>query len=440
MKRLICLTLCLCMAFSLAACEGSAQLRSPGNFYYYRTETLYSGTDGVIAPEQRELGGIKEDLGEVLDLYCLGPESRELESVLPQGTYVEAYSLENGVLTLQFDASLAALSGIELSIAAACITRTFLELTGADTIVLTAGGALLNGETAMTLTLADLGLEDDSPDRLHEEFTVYYADAARRWLISQQVSLSPVSREEVPALLLEQLFTAPSGSGLRSALPLGTRIQSVAVENGICTVDLSEEFESRLFHTNTAQLLSLMSVVNTLTTLAEVERVEFTIDGSLLIRYGAVSISEPLTRDERLLGPVRTGLGESDATLYLAHGTEGGLLPMPTRLRQTGAVSQAEVIVRSLLSDPGNNDISTRIPAGTRLNDLYLDGGVCYVDLSEEYLDSPNDLLWSGRVIAASVCTLDDVFGVQITVNGAVPAELDCQLFGILTPVEDWFL
>lgn len=439
MKRLFALTLCLSMAVCLLACE-QQELRSPATFYYHRSETIFSGSDGVFAPEQRELAGIGEDLGAILALYCEGPVSSALENPLPPGASVQSFTLEDGVLTLHFDSSLAELGGIDLTVAAGCLARTFLELTEADTLVLTAGGALLNGQTAMRLSLADLELRDSSLDQFQKDFTVYYTDLSRRYLIGQEISVNPAVQEELPFQLLELLLTPPSSSGLRSALPEGTRVLSAAVEDGLCTVDLSPEFENRRFYSHTGQLLSLMSVVNTLTALPQIDRVEFTIEGNLLIRYGSLSIAEPLVRDERCIGPVRTGLGERDATLYLAHGEEGRLLPMAVRLRQTGALSRAELIVRHLLSDPGTNAIRTCIPEQTRLNSITLSDGICYVDLSEEYLDAPKDLLWSGRVIAASLCTLEEIEQVQLLVNGAVPAEFDSAWFGPLTPNVDWYL
>ena len=61
--------------------------------------------------------------------------------------------------------------------------------------------------------------------------------------------------------LLEQLLTPPAGTTLRSALPSGTYFNSVTVENGLCTVDVSEEFDSRRFYSMSAQSLSLLSIV-----------------------------------------------------------------------------------------------------------------------------------------------------------------------------------
>lgn len=439
MKRAFLLILCLSMVLSLWSCRAQ-QPQAADVFYYPRTETAFSGDDGVFAPEERDLAAIRSDLSAVLALYCAGPVSSALANPLPPDTAVEDWSLEEGVLTLRFGAGLAQLSGVELTIAAGCLARTFLELTGAETLVLTADGALLNGETAMRLSVSDLSLRDDSLDRLHTDLTVYYASSDRRYLIGQDVSVQISSPEELPMQLLELLLSPPSGSGLSSPLPAGTRILSVSVADGLCTVELSPEFENRRFYSLTAQCLSLLSVVNTLTALESIDRVEFTIGGNLLIRYGSLDIAAPLVRDERCIGPVRTGLGETDAIVYLAHGDEGLLLPIPARLRQSAAASMPELVVRHLLQDPGTNGIRSCIPLGTQLNSVEVNGGTCYVDLSAEYLTAPEHLRPAGRVIAASLCQLEEVERVQILVNGAVPAEYEETWFGVLTPNEDWFL
>lgn len=439
MKKTICLILCLSLLLGLCACQ-SAALRQPGNFYYYRPDTQYGVADGVIAPEQRELDGISGDIGAMLAGYCQGPVSRTLECPIPRNAKVQSWSLENGVLSIDFSSHFAQLSGIELTIAGACLARTFLELTEAEAVTITAGDALLDGESSITLTKSDLNLYDDSLDRLRSEFTVYYADAERRYLIGHEISVNLAGRENIPAYLLEQLLQAPSGTGLRSALPSGTRVLGVSVEDGTCTVNLSQEFESSSFDDLNAQLLSLMSVVNTLTALEEIDRVEFSTDGNLLIRYGSIQIPEPLVGDGRFLGPVRTGLGETDVTLYLANGSESRLVPIPSRIRQTAAVSDAELILRTLLADPGANDLSTGIPADTHLNHVTVENHICFVDLSAEYLSSTDHLPYSARVIAASLCTLEGILGVQITVDGAVPADLDASWFGVLTPKDHWFL
>lgn len=439
MKKLISILLALSLLLSLTAC-GPEEPQVPGNFYYYRLETVYGGSDGVIVPEVRELKDIEHDIGAILDLYCQGPVSRELECILPQGTVAQGWYLDGKKLTIRLSSEFAMLTGVELTIACACLTRTMLELTEATSVTINAGGSLLDGQSAITMTADQLSLQDDSLERLRADFTVYYADDQRRYLIGQSISMSLTDRSALPQMLLEQMLQPPENSGLYSVLPYGTRIRSVSVDDGLCTVDLSQEFELDRLSTLNAQLLSLIGVVNTLTQLDEIDQVEFAVEGSLLIRYGELRISGPMTSDDRFLGPVRTALGEQDITLYLAHGSEQLLVPIPFRLRRTAALSQEELILLALLNDSGNNDFSSCIPSGTQLNSIRVENGICHIDLSAEYLSEPEKLLWAGRVIAASVCTSEQILAVNITVEGAVPEDLDRRLFGVLAPDSDWFL
>lgn len=437
MKRIICLIICLSLL--LCGCT-TAEFTDPGTFYYYRTETGYNNEDGVLAPELRELTGIRNDLGAMMELYCGGPLEPGLQNPLPSDTELLSFRMDGNALTLCFNSAPAQLSGIELTVAAGCLARTFLPLTGAETLIITADGALLDGEPSLTLTMEDLSLRDDSLDLLYAEFPLYYVSPDRKYLIRETVTAHHTEPEELAMHLLDQLSKPPAGKGLRSALPVGTNFLSVTIDDGLCTVDVNDQFLNRRYFSLPAQCLSLLSVVNTLTAIDEIDRVEFTVEGNILIRYGSLSIPGPLVRDERCIGPIRTSLGEQEATLYLVHSSDGQLIPIPARLRPGISTPLADLVVRQLLADTGENGIRSYIPGGTRLLDLTINDGLCVVDLSGEYLSQPENLLYSGRVLAASLCALEDIDAVQILVNGTVPAEFDGELFGILVPEQDWFL
>ena len=140
MKRLFLILLCLSLL--LSAC-GAQTAPSQDVFYYPKAES--DRLPGVFGTEPR-LFPEDASLSELLDLYCAGPESAELENLLPPGTAIRSWDLRDGILRLDFNAGLSQLSGIELTVTAACIARTFLERFGAQTLVLTAEGSLLNGE------------------------------------------------------------------------------------------------------------------------------------------------------------------------------------------------------------------------------------------------------------------------------------------------------
>lgn len=440
MKRFVGILLSIALTLSLSGCGGNAsEPEQPGHFYYYRPDPLYGASDAVITPEVRELADFP-DLDAMVNAYVAGPVSRELESPFPRDITVSGWEHTGSVFSIDFSEEFAMLSGLDLTIACACVTQTFLELTGAEQVVITAGDALLDGEAAVTMSGGNLSLLDDSFSRLTYSYTVYYTDPERRYLVGHAISVNPADRENLESYLIEQLFHPPEGAGFRAPLPTGVRLLGVQVEDGLCTVNFSGEFESRSSAIPLNQRLALLSVVNTLTQLEHIDRVEFAVEGDLLLHYGLLSIPEPLQRNENAIGPVRTAVNEFDATLYLANGADQLLLAIPTRIRQTSGVSQAELVLRTLLHFEARNGLRSGIPAETRLNSMTIENGICTLDLSAEFLQAGDRLPTAVRCITASLCALDEITTVQITVDGTIPQGDFSDWFQPQMPDTNWFL
>lgn len=439
MKRILSFLLTLILLLPLSAC-GSDGPQDPGNFYYLRTEAQYEGTDGIIAPEERELKDLRDDIGALLKEYLQGPSDKALESPFPRDTTLLDWQMIRGSLHLNLSDSFAQLSGIDLSLACACLARTCLELTQASTIRIRADGAMLNGSTYVILSNDNLFLSDDSLDKLRTDLTLYYTDENRRYLLGHNISVNLAAQDDVVSYLVEQLMTAPSGMGLVSALPSGTKLLGSRISDGVCTLDFSMDFELNAFSQSYAQRTTLLSLVNTLTQLESIEKVEFHIEGSLMARYRQLNISKALVFDESIIGPVRTGVNEFDATLYLSNGSELYLAAIPTRIRSAASVSQAESVVAQLIAYHNDNGFFSTIPENTQLHSVTVEDGLCTIDLSAEFLSDTDQLRLSVRSIVASVCALEGIDRAQITVDGQTPGGDYQDLFQPLTPNSNWYL
>ncbi len=97
--------------------------------------------------------------------------------------------------------------------------------------------------------------------------------------------LTKRTQEATPAVgraaltaLLEGPTPEEAAAGVSSAVPAGTELLGLSIEDGIATVDLSEEFESGAG--STSVLMRLAQVVYTITQFPTVEGVVFLIEGS----------------------------------------------------------------------------------------------------------------------------------------------------------------
>lgn len=439
MKQIIALLLCLSLVLSICACAADSDSVT-GYFYYRRAVTEFGVTDGVISPEERQIPSPLTDTDGLLSAYFSGPLDDRLVSPFPRSSEVLSWEIVDSTIILTMNESFGALTDVELSIACGCICKTLTGLLPVTQVQIQLENELLDGKNVLLFTESDISLYDNGLDKSRTAFTVYYTNSQRRYLIAEEIHVNLATEDDVIAFLMDAMMTPPQNAGLFSILPRRTELLDYAIDDGICTINFSPEFERNAWTNCEAQRLTLLSVVNTLTQLDNIQYVEFAVAGNLLVSYKNLNITEPFIFDENAIGPVRTGMNEFDATLYLSNGREDALVAVPTRIRQTSGISQPELVVQTLLDYSPINSLFTLIPEGTVLNAVTVRNGTCLVDLSGEFLSSEAHLTRSVRSIVASVCSLEGINSAQITVDGQIPEGDYAHLFDMLSPQPFWFL
>lgn len=161
MKRLCALLLIGCLL--LSGCSGFAErIKEPVTFYYLRSEYLYFIEDGVIASEQREASGHRDDLSYLLSLYLMGPSEESLVSPLPKSIRILKTEQSDTGIVLQLSDTSNTMDDIAFSLAGACLALTCFDLTDADTVSIT------SGERTLTLGRDTLLLYDSSATAAEE--------------------------------------------------------------------------------------------------------------------------------------------------------------------------------------------------------------------------------------------------------------------------------
>ena len=440
MKKVFALLLAL--ALLMTGCHGTEEaekIRSPYTYYYKASEVDYNREDGVIRGEVREIQGHEGDLLWILEDYFQGPKQENLVSPFPKDLAVLDCQVREGVAFLKLSEEFSNLSGIELSVASACIAHTLFGQEDISAVSISVEGGLLDGKQSLTLDRDGILLEDVAGDLMRTEMTLCFGDQSGRYLIGEEITVSLANTDNPQAYLMKKLSDGPRDQGLRKLLPEGTQVRSVTVEDGVCNVDLSREFVEDMPRSPLGQRLVLSAIANTLTQTQSVSGVELYIEGSLLTSYGVWQLNAPLVVDEGAMGPVRTGLNEFDVDLYLPVAGQEGLVGIPARIRQTANETAEELVLTALLDYNGVNSLVNPFPEGTQLRSLTESSGVITVDLSREVLSS-GDLTGCVRGIVLTLAKLEGGKAVRVTVEGASPAGDYGGLFYPHVFEESWIL
>lgn len=417
MKRITILFAALLAILTLSGCAAKQPADTTLQFYYKTAEVTFQ-ENGLVGCESADFSGTVEQLA---TRYFLGPKNEALVSPFPKGTALVSYSVVNERLVLQLSEAFAGLSGVDLTLALSCISLTFSQMEDISSVEVSVQGQLLGGQQSVVLRDDEILLADDSVLLADTTLSIYYADENNRYLIPQEVKTKLETVEEQAAYAVSLLGQTPDNDTLHSTLPTGTEILDLSIENGQCTLDLSSDFLRNRPETDDGERMTILALVNTLTDFADIDRVQFYVEGQQLATYYHMDLSLVYVREEQVVGPVRPGLNELDASLYVLRQRDRVLTEIPIRLKPAANETAADTILRELVNYGNSNGFATPIPSGTKVLSVAEKGNACAVDLSASFADAlqtEETQLLAIDAIVSSLKSIEGVRFVTITIEG----------------------
>ena len=236
---------------------------------------------------------------------------------------------------------------------------------------------------------------------------------------------------ELCAALVEKLLEAPSSEGMRSAVPNGTTLLSVTLDERCATVDLSAAY-NRLSGVE----LSLADYCITLT-LAQLPQV-----GSVRVYVSGNEISyrdrQTFFADEALLSATENDVRSFSANLYFYDTTTGTLGAELRAITMQEGERRLETLWNALSEGPRSEKLLPLLPEGFEILSIRVEEDVCYVNLpaaAQELMSTDiTQTSMAMESLVRTICALDTVQSVQFLVDGEI-----CESFaGISTqmPIE----
>lgn len=163
-KRYISICLSIVLLLFMFGCYGSTeQLQQPVAFYYPEKVRDDGSIRNVISTEYREGTAFSGDLQLFLASYLAGPNDPALYSPFPANTDLIEANISEGKVTLHFSSSFGELSSLDRTIACACISRSCIEFTGAESVEIFAENTLFDGVESILITRDNLLTQDNTP-------------------------------------------------------------------------------------------------------------------------------------------------------------------------------------------------------------------------------------------------------------------------------------
>ena len=282
----------------------SCQKNSPDGVVVYDVYYLDSGYSSLVRGKYE--GDADTDMYELLTALSIVIDDPSARGIGELGVSTIGRGVESGVATVSLSGEYDALDVAGQTLVRAAVVKTLVQLDDVSGVKFMLGELPLTDHLGAEVPVMTADSFVSNPglvvsDENSLQFVLYFADAEENCLrsISREVSKNTdASREQI---VIEELIAGPTTGNFRSVMPEGTKVNSVSVADGLCYIDLSNDFLTG--NSPVEMNLTVYSIVNSLAELNSVRKVQILIDGNVTeITRDGVDLSQVFSRNLDIVG------------------------------------------------------------------------------------------------------------------------------------------
>ncbi|MGN0168970.1 MAG: GerMN domain-containing protein [Acetatifactor sp.] len=295
-KRFYILLAAVLCSLLLAACGNENQ----ENQNVYQVYYLNNGETKVEMHPHEMLATDEEgQLDELLECLSTNPEKLEYKAPFTMGFQVKGVSLDGGRLTIDVDENYLSLTVTTEVLVRAAIVRTLTQISNVNYVTITVEGNQLydNMGNMVGWMNAEQFIDNDGNEINTYELTrvkLYFAGEDGTKLIAAFREKHYSTSTPLERFVVEELIAGPSGQveGLYPSVNPATKIINVMTKDGICYVNLDENFLTVV--NNVPTEVSVYSIVNSLVELSNINKVQILINGEVLSSFSTSTFERNL--------------------------------------------------------------------------------------------------------------------------------------------------
>jgi germination protein M len=257
-----------------------------------------------LVVEQRAVNLVDSDsimFSTVVDAFASGPENSNTGLVLPPEFKIRERSYIGKRAYIDLEGSFNSLEASDRILCVGALVYTLTDMSFINEVYLTVDGQpYMTQEDGTALVMNRENLRNNpsiaAEKTQWQTVTLYFGSRDKNYLMSEQRSIQVKQSLSLEYQIVEQLINGPEKNMLTQLVPSSTKIKDIKTEEGICYVNLSDGFVKS--GSGDAMELTIYSIVNSLTELDSVSKVQFLIEGEKIDEVNDVDFSKPFERDE----------------------------------------------------------------------------------------------------------------------------------------------
>lgn len=304
MKKIISVIemLLLSVVIILSGCSNKPGSNEEGNspvIYYISEESSNLVAEKADLPNTTKKGQLKFMINKLIN----PPEGKI--SPLCDGTTLNSVSIDGETAIVDFSDGFSNIDDLKYALSPAAVAKTLCSLDYINAVQI-----LVDGESALAadgtplgiIYESDLVVNKDEPSSLKKTTLVlYFSDEDAEFLVPERRTVEIAQGNTVEKAVIDELLKGPSKDDKFSTIPPESKLLSIETKDSVCFVNFSKEFVDKHSGGTTSERLTVYSIVNSLTELGTIDKVQFLIEGKKREEFIHMVFNEPIVRNKTII-------------------------------------------------------------------------------------------------------------------------------------------
>ncbi len=279
------LALIMAVALLCCGCANSSAGDDTDALNVYRYDPSHGGS--ILAREKIKMDSGLSPLEAIVEALNSMPQDPELECAFPEDVRIESVSLSSGEATVNMSKDYLYVSGREMLLAESAIVLSLSTLDQVCSVNISCMGNTMS----QGLVAEDYVEADGLCGSYERSLKLYLPNGSYEFLEPETVQSFETEGDSIVEAMLEEIFRG-IGGGVEK-----TTLISFDLTDGICRIELSQDFYGNEPADSSKGRLVVYSVVNSLCRIPGVDSVTITVEGIDIASYGDFATAWPMAAD-----------------------------------------------------------------------------------------------------------------------------------------------
>ncbi len=261
------------------------------------------------------------------------------------------------------------------------------------------------------------GCKKEEPNAGKDRYSIYYLNREE----TKITEFAYYTDTEEPMLLLGELLEilaqAPNNTGYHETI-CNFLVTAYSMNEDVVQISVSEDYKKM---DATTEVLTRAALVRTLSQIKGISYVYMKV-GNEDLTDASGGIIGAMTADQFVdnAGNEINTYENVELTLYFASENGKYLIKAIRPVEYNSNISLERVVIEKLIGGPTADGLYPTINSNTKIVSLAVKDKICYVNLSEDFLNKQSDVLPEVTIysLVNTLIELDNVNKVQISING----------------------